>query len=67
MSAQTDEGKLSLKLILFFSLFLVALSLYGLMQGKSDLDMLGAILIGILGIYLELFVIAYRYLSEEKL
>ncbi len=67
MSAQTNKRILFLKLILFFSFFLVALSLYGFIQGKSDLDLLGAILLSIFGIYLELFVIAYRYLSEEKL
>jgi len=66
MNAQLDRKTSLLKLVLFFSLLLVLLSLYGLMQSKSNLDVLSAIWLSILGIYIEIFVLAYKCLSEGK-
>jgi len=55
-----------LMLILYFSVFWVILSIYGLVQSSTYLGMLGAFWFILLGIYLELFVIAYKYLSENE-
>jgi len=54
-----------LMLILYFSVFWVILSIYGLVQSSTYLGMLGTLWFILLGIYLELFVIAYKYLSED--
>lgn len=66
MSTQKDQASPSLKMPLILSLVIILMSVYVVSKSSSSLDMLGAIYLVAVAIYMELFVIAYKGLFMTR-